>query len=61
MKVRFWIRNFHVLETEVQVMMDLIGNRIRIWVCISSGREPQQLTLVSDIVACFQRERSEEE
>ena len=60
MKVGFWIRDFHVLQTVVQVMMDLIGNRIRIWVCISSGREPQQLTL-SDIAACFQRERSQEE
>ena len=35
----FWIRDFHVLQTEVQVMMDLIGNQIRIWVTISSGKK----------------------
>jgi hypothetical protein len=39
MKVGFWIMDFHVLQTEVQVMMDLIGNRRRIWVTISTGKE----------------------
>ena len=41
--------DFHVLQTQMEVMMDLIGNRRRIWVTISSGKE-------SDIAACFQRE-----
>ena len=39
MKVGFWIRDFHALQTEVQVMMDLVGNRMRIWVTISSVKE----------------------
>ena len=41
--------DFHVLQTEVEIMMDLIGNRIRIWVTMSAGKE-------SDIAACFQTE-----
>ena len=49
MKVGFWIMDFHVLHTQMELMMDLIGNRRRIWVTISSGKE-------SDIAACFQRE-----
>ena len=39
MKVGFWIRDFHVLQTEVQVTMDLTGGRMRTWVRISRGRE----------------------
>ena len=39
MKVGFWIMDFHVLETEVQVMIDFIGRCMRIWVTISSGKE----------------------
>ena len=34
-----WIRDFHVLQTEVQVTMDLTGGRMRTWVRISRGRE----------------------
>ena len=49
--------DFHVLETEVEMMMDLIGNRRRIWVTISTGRESQLTLALSDIAACFQRER----
>ena len=47
--------DFHVLETQMEVMMDLIGNRMRIWVTISPGKK-SQLTLLADIAAaCFQR------
>jgi hypothetical protein len=49
MKVGFWIRDFHVLQTEVEIMMDLIGNRMRIWVTISTGKE-SQFTFLSAIV-----------
>ena len=61
MKVGFWIRDFHALQTEVQVMMDLIGNRMRIWVTISSGKESQLTLTLSDIADGFQRQRSQEE
>ena len=30
MKVGFWIRDFHAFETEVQMIMDLIGKRRKI-------------------------------
>ena len=30
MKMGFWMRDFHVLQTEVNLMMDLIGRRMRI-------------------------------
>ena len=33
------MRDFHVLQTEVQVMMDFMGRCMRIWVRISGGRE----------------------
>ena len=49
MNVGFWIRDFHVLQTEVEIMMDLIGNRMRIWVTISIGKE-SQCTFLSAIV-----------
>lgn len=39
MKDGFWIRDFHVLQTEVQVMMDLMGSRMIISSRISGGRE----------------------
>ena len=39
MKEGFWIRDFHVLQTEVQVMMDLTGSRMIISSRISGGRE----------------------
>jgi hypothetical protein len=54
-KVGFWIKDFHVLQTEVEMIIDLSGNRRRIWVTMSSGKD-SQLTLVSDIAACH-RER----
>ena len=50
MKVGFWIMDFQVLETEVQIMMDFVGKRKKISVTISPGRE-SQLKLVSDIAA----------
>ena len=47
MKVGFWIRDFHVLQNEVQVMMDLIGRGMRTWVRISRGRESHIASLVN--------------
>ena len=41
MKVGFWIMDFHVFETEVQVMSDFIGRSKREWVRISGGRRSQ--------------------
>ena len=38
MNVGFWIRDFQVLETEVQMIMDLIGRKVKIRVKISSGK-----------------------
>ena len=38
MNVGFWIRDFQVLETEVQMIMDLIGRKVKIRVRISSGK-----------------------
>ena len=37
MNVGFWIRDFQVLETEVQMIMDLIGRKVKTRVKISSG------------------------
>ena len=39
MKEGFWVRDFHVLQTEVQVMMDLMGSRMIISSRISRGKE----------------------
>ena len=44
MNVGFWIRDFQVLETEVQMIMDLLGRKVKIWVRISSGKYPNELT-----------------
>ena len=44
--------DFHVLQTQMEMIIDLIGNRRRIWVTISSGKK----SALSDIAACFQRE-----
>ena len=41
MKVGFWIMDFHVFETEVQVMSDFIGRSKREWARISGGRRSQ--------------------
>ena len=39
MKVGFWIKDFHAFETEVQMIMDLIGKRRKISVAISEGKD----------------------
>ena len=44
MKVGLWMRDFQVLETEVQMIMDLLGRKVKIWVRISSGKYPNELT-----------------
>ena len=54
MKVGFWIRDFQVLETEVQMIMDLIGRKVKIRVRISSGKYPHPIDLLlSDIAPDF--------
>ena len=44
MKVGLWMRDFQVLETEVQMIMDLLGRKVKIWVRFSSGKYPNELT-----------------
>ena len=57
MKVGFWIRDFQVLETEVQMIMDLIGRKVKIWVRISSRKYPHRIDfLLSDIAPVSKRE-----
>ena len=51
----FWISLLQVLETEVQIMMDLIGKRRKISVTSSPGKHSQFL-LSSDIAASKERE-----
>ncbi len=41
MKVGFWIMDFQVFETEVQVIRDFIGRSKRTWIRISGGRSSQ--------------------
>ncbi len=41
MKVGFWIKDFHVFETEVQVIKVFIGRSERDWIRISGGRKSQ--------------------
>ena len=54
MKVGFWMRDFQVLETEVQMIMDLIGRKVKIWVRISSRKYPHRIDfLLSDIAPDF--------
>ena len=54
MKVGFWISDFHAFETEVQMIMDLMGRKTTIRVRISSGKEPHWTELLlSDIAAEF--------
>ena len=64
MKEGFWMRDFHFLETQVQVMMDLIGSCRKAWVRNSGGRE-SHIGSLSDIAACYcfpsERERRERE
>jgi len=61
-KVGFWIRDFQVFETEVQIIMDLIGRRRKISVTISSGKYSHgdpSIKLLSDIfgASVLQRKR----
>ena len=61
MKVGFWIWDFHAFETEVQMIMDLIGKRRKISVAILEGKDFHQinlllLLLLSDIAAFRERE-----
>ena len=61
----FWIRDFQVFETEVQIIMDLIGRRRKISFTISSGkyshgdRSIKLLLMLSDIfgASVLQRKR----
>ena len=56
------IRDFHFFETEVQIIMDLIGRRRKILVTMSSGKSDPHgfnVLLLSDIVAF--KERGERE
>lgn len=57
MKVGFWISLLQILDTEVQIMMDLIGKRRKISVTISPGKHSQFLLLSSDIAASRERLR----
>ena len=41
MKVGFWIMDFQVFETEVQVIKVFIGRSERDWIRISGGRSSQ--------------------
>ena len=58
------MRDFHFLETQVQVMIDLIGSCRKAWVRNSGGRE-SHIGSLSDIAACYcfpsEREREERE
>ena len=54
------IRDFHFFETEVQIIIDLIGRRRKILVTMSSGKSDPHgfnVLLLSDIVAFKERER----
>ena len=63
MKVGFWIWDFHGFDTEVQMIMDLIGKRRKISVAISEGKDSHRINLLlslslSDIAAFGERERA---
>lgn len=50
MKAGFFIRDFQVFETEVQIIMDFMGRKTKIWERISSGKHPHRTDfLLSDI------------
>ena len=54
MKVGFWIRDFQVLKTEVQMITDLIGRKVKIWVRISSRKYRHPIDfLLSEIAPDF--------
>ena len=57
MKVGFWIWDFHVFETEVQMIMDLIGKRRKMSVAISVGNDSHQIELLLSDIAAELRER----
>ena len=42
------MRDFHVLQTEVNLMMDLIGRRMRTWGRSSGGREAHITSSIKD-------------
>ena len=43
------MRDFHVLETQVQVMIDFMGKRTKMWVTISGGRESHKIASSSSV------------
>ena len=49
MKVEFWISDFH-FEIEVQMIMDLMDRKMKIWLRISSGKEPHHFVRVQSTV-----------
>ena len=59
MKVEFLISDFHAFDTEVQMIMDLMGKKTKILVRISSGKDPHGIIILtmSDIAASPKRER----
>ena len=42
------MRDFHVLQTEVNLMMDLTGRRMRIWGSSKGGREAHIASSIKD-------------
>ena len=60
MKVGFWIWDFHVFETEVQMIMDLIGKRRKMSVAISLGNDSHRIELLLSDIAAELRERERE-
>ena len=50
MKVKFWISDFH-FEIEVQMIMDFMNRKMKMWVRISLGKEPHPLCESSE--HCF--------
>ena len=60
MKVGFLIRDFQVFETEVEMIMDLIGRKVKTWVRISSGKYPHRIVfLLSDIAPDFKERENQ--
>ena len=43
MKVGVWIRDFQAFETEEQMIMDLIGRKVKIWERMSSGKHSHRV------------------
>ena len=61
MKDGLLISDFHAFETEVQMIIDLMGRKTKILVRISSGKDPHGIillvVLLFDIAASPKRER----